>query len=46
MGAVLHFVDYIVFAASVLISVGIGAWYARPGVGQQTAGNPRDLISV
>ena len=38
MGTKLHILDYVVFAASVLISVGIAAWYARPAAGQQTAG--------
>ena len=44
MGAGLHAVDYVVFAASVIISDGIGAWYARPSAGQQTAGQPCNLL--
>ena len=41
MGPKLHVLDYVVFAASIVISVGIGAWYARPTAGQQTAGKNR-----
>ena len=44
MGTGLHAVDYVVFAASVIISVGIGGWYARPSAGQQTAGQLRNLL--
>ena len=39
MGSELHILDYVVFGASIVISVGIGAWYARPAAGQQTAGD-------
>ena len=39
MGSELHILDFVVFGASIVISVGIGAWYARPAAGQQTAGD-------